>query len=164
MSSKSTNQDPFHSAGKPPPSSADQQRPLQPPLWWESYKNKNNTAPRKNVCNETSRRSGWGSFWNATAASALPSSFSFSSCLLFKAGLGVTVALYILNQNHLLPRPLSSCVSKALFLPTMPITVARRLGKWVTVIDDTVVMGGAPFGFAKLPEKLYEQYGVSAQC
>jgi hypothetical protein len=36
----------------------------------------------------------------------------------------------------------------------------RRLGNWYTVIDETVVMGGAPFGFAKLPEKLHEKYGV----
>lgn len=36
----------------------------------------------------------------------------------------------------------------------------RRLGKWHTKIDETVVMGGAPFGFAGVPEHLYEQYGV----
>ena len=27
-------------------------------------------------------------------------------------------------------------------------------------MDDTVIVGGAPFGFAKIPELLYEQYGV----
>lgn len=145
MSSKAPNQqDAFHSAGKPPtPSSAERPRP--PPLWEGSSSNSSS------------------SFWNATtaataaaAATALP---SLSSCL--KAGIGVTVALYILNQNHMLPRPLSRQVSQALFWPTLPITVARRLGKWVTVIDDTVIMGGAPFGFCNMPEQLYQQYGVS---
>jgi len=94
--------------------------------------------------------------WNATASSALP-----GLRLCFKAALGATIGLYILNQKHLLPKPLSAIVSKALFWPTIPITVVRRLGNWETVIDDTVIMGGAPFGFAKIPEKLYDQYGVS---
>lgn len=80
--------------------------------------------------------------------------------LCAKAFVGITVGLYILNQKHLLPKPLSRIVSKALFWPTLPITVGKRLGSWTTVIDDTVIMGGAPFGFAGLPEKLYEEYGV----
>jgi hypothetical protein len=133
-----TNQDPFHSPGKPPSSLGETPPPLT--LDGDTYRD------------ETS---GWNSFWNTTAAAAIP---SLGACL--KATLGVTVALYILNQKHLLPRPLSAVVSQALFWPTLPITVAVRLGKWETVIDDTVVMGGAPFGFARLPEKLYEQYGV----
>ena len=74
--------------------------------------------------------------------------------------LWVTVGLYILNQKHLLPKPLSAVVSKALFWPTVPITVGRRIGKWQTVVDETVIMGGAPFGFAGIPDYLYEQYGV----
>lgn len=94
--------------------------------------------------------------WNRTTAAAIP---SLSAC--FKTTLGVTVALYILNQKHLLPRPLSAIVSQVLFWPTIPITVSRRIGRWETVVDDTVIVGGAPFGFAKLPEKLYETYGVS---
>jgi len=100
----------------------------------------------------------WGGSWNRTVAAVIPK--SLASC--FKATLGVTVALYILNQKHMLPRPLAAVVSKLLFWPTLPITVSRRIGRWETVIDDTVVVGGAPFGFAKLPEKLYEMYGVSA--
>jgi len=75
--------------------------------------------------------------------------------------LGVTVALYILNQKHALPKPLSAVVSKALFWPTLPITASRRIGKWMTRIDDTVVMGGAPFGFLDFPERLYNEFGVS---
>jgi atypical dual specificity phosphatase len=39
----------------------------------------------------------------------------------------------------------------------MPITVARRIGHWTTEIDDTLIMGGAPFGFAKIPDKLYHR-------
>ena len=95
------------------------------------------------------------SFWNTTSV-GIP---SFGSC--FRATLGMTVALYVLNQKHLLPRPLSAIVSKVLFWPTLPITVARRIGRWETVIDDTVVMGGAPFGFARLPERLYDDFSVS---
>lgn len=74
-----------------------------------------------------------------------------------KTFLGATVALYILNQNHLLPKPIGAVVSKALFWPTMPISVARRIGRWTTKIDDTVIMGGAPFGFANIPERLHDQ-------
>lgn len=80
--------------------------------------------------------------------------------VFFKALFGVTVGLYILNQKHMLPKPLSRIVSKALFWPTMPITVVKRLGSWTTPIDDTVIMGGIPFGFVGFPEHLYEE-GVS---
>ncbi|GKY95525.1 hypothetical protein MPSEU_000514200 [Mayamaea pseudoterrestris] len=96
--------------------------------------------------------------WNATVFS-LPR-FLQSSCKTF---LGVTVALYILNQKALLPQPLSAVVSRALFWPTLPITAVRRLwvGSWTTVIDETVIIGGAPFGFLKWPERLRHDYGVS---
>ena len=77
-----------------------------------------------------------------------------------KAFLGITIGLYILNQKHLLPKPISRVVSRALFWPTLPITVAKRLNAWMTRIDDTVLMGGAPFGFAGIPDNLYQQYGV----
>jgi hypothetical protein len=80
--------------------------------------------------------------------------------LSLKTVLAATVALYALNQMALLPTPLSAAVSKVLFWPTLPITVLRRVGRWTTVIDDSVVMGGAPFGFAGLPGRLYEDYGV----
>jgi hypothetical protein len=102
------------------------------------------------------RKPNLDTFWNTTAA-ALPS----FSALCLKTALGMTVALYVLNQKHLLPKPLSAVVSKTLFWPTLPITVGRRIGQWSTVVDDVVVMGGAPFGFAKIPEKLHDSYGVS---
>eukprot|EP00980_Cylindrotheca_fusiformis_P004709 scaffold993_cov110-Cylindrotheca_fusiformis.AAC.19 len=80
--------------------------------------------------------------------------------LALKGVLGATLVLYVLNQQHMLPRPLSAVVSQALFWPTLPITVSRRIGEWVTRVDDTVLIGGAPFGFLNYPEKLYEQHGV----
>lgn len=79
-----------------------------------------------------------------------------------KGCLAVTFVLYVLNQKHLLPRPLSAIVSKVLFWPTLPVTAISRLGTWSTVIDDTVVIGAAPFGFIDYPERLYTEYGVSS--
>jgi len=73
----------------------------------------------------------------------------------------LTVVLYILNQKHLLPKRLGRAVSKALFWPTLPITFSTRLGKWITEVDEAVVMGGAPFGFMGYPRRLKEEYGVS---
>jgi len=93
---------------------------------------------------------------NATMA-ALPNWTGW--CL--KTMLGMTVALYVLNQKHMLPKPLGAVVSKMLFWPTLPITASRRIGSWTTVVDDTVIIGGAPFGFVGFPERLYEEYGVS---
>jgi atypical dual specificity phosphatase len=79
-----------------------------------------------------------------------------------KFALGTIVALYILNQQHLLPRGLSSVVSKTLFWPTLPITLSKRLGRWTTQVDDTVIMGGAPIGWLNVPKKLHEKYGVKS--
>jgi atypical dual specificity phosphatase len=93
--------------------------------------------------------------FNVTIA-ALP---SLSACL--KSFFGMTVVLYILNQKHLLPKPIGRVVSKALFWPTLPITVSRRIGSWSTVVDETVIMGGAPFGFVNMPEYLHDEYGVT---
>jgi hypothetical protein len=59
------------------------------------------------------------------------------SRMVLKSFLGFTVALYLLNQKHMLPRPIGALVSKALFWPTLPITLSRRIGKWVTPVDDT---------------------------
>ena len=88
----------------------------------------------------------------------------FPAAAMARLLLGATVALYVLNQKHLLPRPLSAVVSKALFWPTLPITASKRWGKkWFTPIDDTIIVGGAPFGFLGLPERLYEDYGVSEE-
>ena len=83
---------------------------------------------------------------------------------VLKTTLGITSILYILNQKHLLPRPVSAVVSKVLFWPTLPITFAKRWDNWYdTVVDDKVMLGGAPFGFVGIPERLHEDYGVSFQ-
>eukprot|EP00957_Ditylum_brightwellii_P212218 15367096-Ditylum_brightwellii.AAC.2 len=97
----------------------------------------------------------------ATAAASLP--FPQLTKLCLRLFLGTTVTLYILNQKHLLPKPMGRFVSKALFWPTLPITVSRRIGKWwSTDVDDTVILGGAPFGFLNMPERLYHDHGVRA--
>jgi hypothetical protein len=81
--------------------------------------------------------------------------------LTLRVILGATVALYVLNQKHMLPRPLSAVVSKTLFWPTLPITASKRWGsKWMTQIDDTIIVGGLPLGFLGYPERLYDEYGV----
>jgi len=80
--------------------------------------------------------------------------------LALRIGLGITVALYVLNQSHLLPKPLAALVSKVLFYPTLPITASKRIGKWVTRIDKSLVMGGAPFAMLDYPRKLNDDYGV----
>jgi atypical dual specificity phosphatase len=83
------------------------------------------------------------SVWKVLLSALPPQRVALSHCL--RAGLTLTVALYLLNQNHCLPRPLSGWVSRVLFYPTLPITVLRRLGtSWETVIDDTVLLGGVP--------------------
>uniref|UniRef100_A0A7S2DZU9 Tyrosine specific protein phosphatases domain-containing protein n=1 Tax=Helicotheca tamesis TaxID=374047 RepID=A0A7S2DZU9_9STRA len=93
---------------------------------------------------------------------------TFSSILLIrklplKALFYTTLTLYILNQKHLLPKPLSRIVSKVLFWPTLPITASKRIGKWwSTNVDDVVIIGGAPFGFLNMPERLYHDHGVRA--
>lgn len=74
--------------------------------------------------------------------------------------LGATATLYVLNQKHLLPKQLSSVVSQVLFWPTLPVTFSSRIGRWITNIDDAVVMGGAPFGLLGMPDRLYYDYGV----
>ena len=81
--------------------------------------------------------------------------------LALKSALGLTIVLYALNQSHLLPKPLAAVVSKILFYPTLPITASKRIGKWISKIDDTVVMGGAPLTlFFNYPQKLKDEYGV----
>jgi len=97
------------------------------------------------------------------ARAKITSAVVFPSCfvqLASKVALGAVVTLYILNQQHILPRGLSSVVSKTLFWPTLPITFSKRIGKWSTSVDDTVVLGGAPFGWLNMPKKLHDEYGV----
>ena len=97
------------------------------------------------------------SSWKEMAATMFVPQFAD---LALRTGLGITVILYILNQRHMLPKPLASIVSKVLFYPTLPITASRRIGKWVTRIDKTLVMGGAPFAMLNYPQKLKDDYGV----
>lgn len=96
--------------------------------------------------------------------SALPTSLGAAlprwSTLGFRILFGATATLYVLNQKHLLPKPLSSVVSRALFWPTLPITVSRRIGKWTTDVDDIVMIGGAPIGFVGMPERLHDDKAV----
>ncbi|CAB9508812.1 Phosphatidylglycerophosphatase and protein-tyrosine phosphatase 1 [Seminavis robusta] len=89
-----------------------------------------------------------------TAYSVVPTGTYLKGCL------ALSVALYVLNQKHFLPRPLASIVSKVFFWPTLPLTAGKLYGKWSTAIDNTVVLGAAPFGFANVPERLYNEYGV----
>ena len=70
------------------------------------------------------------------------------------------VLLYVLNQKHLLPLSASRVVSKLFFWPTVPITLSRRVGRWTTVVDDAVVLGGAPFGWLGYPKKMVEEFRV----
>lgn len=84
--------------------------------------------------------------------------------IICKSCIFVSISLYLLNQKHLLPKPLSRIVSNVMFWPTIPITMINRNilneHKWITTIDDTVIMGGAPFGFMNFPKLLYQTYGV----
>ena len=105
-----------------------------------------------------------GGLFGHTPPSALPTSLGAAlprwSRLGFRILFGATATLYVLNQKHLLPKPLSSVVSRALFWPTLPITVSRRIGKWTTDVDDTVMIGGAPIGFVGMPERLHDDKAV----
>lgn len=99
---------------------------------------------------------------NTTSAIA----FNGISSIFSKLAITTVVALYILNQQHMLPRNLSGFVSKTLFYPTLPITLSRRINKWVTPIDDTVLLGGAPLSFLNMPKYLHKQNvkGVINMC
>jgi Protein-tyrosine phosphatase len=71
-------------------------------------------------------------------------------CSVWKVGLTTCIlTLYILNQKHLLPLPLSSWVSRMTFWPTLPWTWIRlgllNPGGWMTKVDDVVWLGGIPF-------------------
>jgi hypothetical protein len=80
---------------------------------------------------------------------------------IIQVSLASVVMLYVLNQKHLLPKPVGRVVSKLLFWPTFPLNRNVLLRKpWMTEIDDFVVLGGAPLGFMNIPEKLNDEYGV----
>lgn len=105
-------------------------------------------------------RVSWSSLRPSTEQNvSLLSGLSFAK-LCFRSAAFATITLYVLNQNHMLPKPLGMFTSRLLFWPTLPITVSRRIGKWTTVVDNAVVIGGAPFGFMGYPEKLRSQFRV----
>jgi hypothetical protein len=82
--------------------------------------------------------------------------------VLFQVTLASAVILQVLNQRHLLPRPIGRVVSKVLFWPTLPLTAHILFRRpLMTEIDYVVVLGGAPFGFMNVPEKLNIDHGVS---
>jgi len=109
-------------------------------------------------------RTPWSSLFrsiNTPSSSMIFTSLSsgFAS-LCIRSVLIATVTLYVMNQKHMLHKPLSRVVSKTLFYPTIPITISRRLGRWTTVVDNAVVIGGAPFGWCGYPERLYKQFNI----
>jgi len=84
-----------------------------------------------------------------------------------KTILAATAAMYVLNQAHMLPKPVSGIVSKVLFWPTLPITMVKRIRSWTTEIDDVVMIGGAPFHrLLGMPQHLYDKgvRGVVNMC
>lgn len=111
------------------------------------------------------QRAPWSSLFRSIESNAPTSSMVFSgipyfATLCLRSVAIATVTLYVLNQKHMLPMPMGRVVSKILFWPTIPITVSRRIGKWTTVVDNAVVLGGAPFGWCGYPEKLSRQFNV----
>jgi atypical dual specificity phosphatase len=112
------------------------------------------------------RRGSWQAPFLRLMDTKSPTSFNIFSTLptfaplLVRSAAIATVALYVLNQKHMLPMPIGRVVSKALFWPTIPITISRRMGKWTTVVDNAVVIGGAPFGWCGYPERLSKQFNV----
>jgi atypical dual specificity phosphatase len=73
---------------------------------------------------------------------------------------------YLLFQKKLLPLPVAKVVSKILFFPTFPITAALRLGNYWSVVDETLILGCAPFSIFGHPDSLYRQgvRGVINMC
>jgi len=123
-----------------------------------AYTKQGSSSDRHNIYNISP------STYSAMGTGGLFPSFMKSFPSLFKKTFyfvfGAASILYILNQKHLLPRPLSAVVSKVLFWPTFPITYYRRYGKWISKIDDTLLMGGAPINLLNYPEILRKEYGV----
>ena len=79
---------------------------------------------------------------------------------ILRTTLAATVVLWFLNERHVLPPKISAVVSQVLFWPTLPVTYVRRIGHWITEIDDTVVMGGLPWGLAGMPDRLSRDFQV----
>ena len=98
-----------------------------------------------------------------------PTAWAGTLALLRRAFLtmGTTFCVgFGLFTQKLLPPALSAVASKAYFYPTLPLTYARlhllppRAGLW-TAIDDKVLVGAAPCGALRHPERL-AALGVTA--
>jgi len=78
---------------------------------------------------------------------------------------GVAI-VYALFQKKMLPLAASRIVSKVMFYPSMPLTAITRWGNYWTPIDDTLMLGCPPFGFAGHPKELYNMgvRGVINMC
>ena len=69
---------------------------------------------------------------------------------------GTFSIIFIAFQKKLLPVRLSAVVSKLSFYPTFPLTAIRATGNYMTDIDDTLILGCAPFECLGHPKKLHE--------
>lgn len=74
--------------------------------------------------------------------------------------------LYAAFQKKLLPIGLSTIVSKVAFYPTFPLTALRATGNYMTDVDDTLILGCAPFDLFGHPKRLHSMgvRGVINMC
>ena len=79
------------------------------------------------------------------------------------AGFSIIFAAF---QKKLLPIGLSAIVSKVAFYPTFPFTALRAAGNYMTDVDDTLILGCAPFECLGHPKKLHNMgvRGVVNMC
>ena len=82
----------------------------------------------------------------------IPFQLSFGRILAVVGG--AFAVTYLLFQKKLLPLPVAKVVSKILFLPTFPITAMMRIGNYWTEVDDTLILGCAPFSIFNHPDSL----------
>ncbi|KAG5182353.1 protein-tyrosine phosphatase-like protein [Tribonema minus] len=68
---------------------------------------------------------------------------------------GLALLSYALFQKHLLPEAVGKRVAKLYFWPTMPFTLISRWSNYFTVMDDTVILGGAPLAALGHPDMLH---------
>jgi atypical dual specificity phosphatase len=88
----------------------------------------------------------------------IPMSFPFRKAFALMGG--VFAVTYLLFQKKWLPLPVAKVVSKILFLPTFPITAMLRLGNYWTEVDETLILGCAPFSLLNHPQSL-KKLGVT---
>lgn len=63
---------------------------------------------------------------------------------------------YLLFQKKMLSKGLSKIVAKIFFYPTMPITAVLRLKNYWTELDDTLILGCAPFAALGHVKSMYD--------